>query len=112
LEVISLPSLVNPSGMASFGSTLLIAGKSSGGQGTLVAYNTDSRVETVVHTGILIADGPYYVQRSSSFLAYGTDFSVSPPALVAIEVPISETETLGTARISTVSAGSSINIAY
>lgn len=112
LDTVSLTSLVNPSGMAGYGSTLLIAGKTAAGQGTLVSYNTDLNTETVIKTGILIGDGPYFVKRSSSFIAYGTDFSNMPPTLVAIEVPISSTGTLGAARLSSIALGSTINIAF
>lgn len=112
LGVLLFTNLSNPSGMANLGSSFVIAGKNGSGQGVLIGYNTDTLVETVLKSGILIGDGPYYVERSKSFVAYGTDLSVPPPKLYALEIPVSSTGVLGTLRQTAISAGSSLSFAY
>ncbi|MBX7145472.1 MAG: hypothetical protein K1X79_13565 [Oligoflexia bacterium] len=112
LGVLSLAEVSNPSGMAGLGSTLVIAGKNGSGQGVLISYNTTTLTETVLKTGILVGDGPYYCARSASFLAYGTDLSVTPPKLYAIQIPVSSSGALGTLVATALSSTSTVSFCY
>lgn len=112
LSVLSFTDLTKPSGLARFGTTLLIAGQNGSSQGVLISYNTETLEENLLLSGTLIGDGPYYSARSNSFVAYGSDLSVIPAVVYAIQIPVNEDGSLGSLVRTAIPAAASISFTY
>ena len=112
LGVLNFSDLTKPSGMAQFGTTLLLAGQNGSNQGVLISYNTETLEEQLLLSGILIGDGPYYSARSNSFVAYGADLSVVPAVIYAIQIPVNEGGTLGSLVRTAMPTAASISFSF